>query len=177
MEEKIKILEEQVESCKKYFEAYKDDESFKRRETYKQSVAYCDALESLINGYRTLEKHLGFYEKNGSYKARIFELQDKNTELEEQVEYLKHEVELRDATVERLMREKEELKNLANNTQWISPCYVSENYIAKEKVDNLLKELLRKLDEHCDDRWEKDNKDYYTKIKAQINIIKQLKEG
>ena len=156
MEEKIKILEEQVESCKKYFEAYKDDESFKRRETYKQTVAYCDALESLINGYRTLEKHIGFYEKHGSYKARIIELEDKNTELEEQVEYLKHEVELRDATVEKL---------------------VIEKMTAKAKVDNLLKELLKKLDEPCDDRWEKDNKDYYAKIKAQINIIKQLKEG
>lgn len=149
MEEKIKILEEQVESCKKYFEAYKDDESFKRRETYKQTVAYCDALESLINGYRTLEKHIGFYEKNGSYKARI-------DELEEQVEYLKHEVELAGSSVEKLVKEK---------------------MAAKAKVDNLLKELLRKLDEPCDDRWEKDNKDYYAKIKAQINIIKQLKEG
>lgn len=117
------------------------------RSNYKFRTSY--AIELLINGYRTLEKHIGFYEKHGSYKARIIELED----------------------------QVEELKNLANNTQWISPCYVAENYIAKEKVDNLLKELLRKLDEPCDDRWEKDNKDYYAKIKAQINIIKQLKEG
>lgn len=113
-------------------------------------------IEELINGYRTLEKHIGFYEKHGSYKARIFELQDKNSELEEQVEYLKHEVELARSSVEKLVKEK---------------------MAAKAKVDNLLKELLRKLDEPCDDRWEKDNKDYYAKIKAQINIIKQLKEG
>lgn len=136
MEEELKILEEQVESCKKYFEAYKDDESFKRRETYKQTVAYCDALEGLINGYRTLEKHLGFYEKNGSYKARILELED----------------------------QVEELKNLANNKQWISPCYVAENYIAKEKVDNLLKELDYKCNSTLERTYKKE-------------ILQELMEG
>ena len=39
----------------------------------------------------------------------------------------------------------EELKNLANNTQWISPCYVAENYIAKEKVDEKIEELDEKI--------------------------------
>ena len=67
------------------------------RSNYKYRTSY--AIELLINGYRTLEKHIGFYEKHGSYKARIIEL-------EEQVEYLKHEVELHDATVEKLVREK-----------------------------------------------------------------------
>ena len=154
MEEKIKILEEQVESCKKYFEAYKDDESFKRRETYKQTVAYCDALESLINGYRTLEKHLGFYEKHGSYKARIIELED----------------------------QVEELKNLANNTQWISPCYVAEHYIAIEKVDKKI-EKYKKLGNEFYEKFLETNKtdidmhDAGISCDAKVQVLQELKEG
>lgn len=36
------------------------------------------AIEKLIKGYRELEKHIAFYEKHGSYKARIIELQEEN---------------------------------------------------------------------------------------------------
>ena len=144
MEEKIKILEELQKYCslRSIGLAMNIDDN-------DEWTKFVTAISDIIDSYRTLEKHIGFYEKNGSYKARIIEL-------EEQVEYLKHEVELRHSTVEKL---------------------VIEKMTAKAKVDNLLKELLKKLDEPCDDRWEKDNKDYYAKIKAQINIIKQLKEG
>ena len=151
MEEKIKILEELQKYC-----SLRSIGLVMNIDDNDEWAKFVTAISDIIDGYRTLEKHIAFYEKHGSYKARIIELEDKNTELEEQVEYLKHEVELRDATVEKL---------------------VIEKMTAKAKVDNLLKELLKKLDEPCDDRWEKDNKDYYAKIKAQINIIKQLKEG
>ena len=104
------------------------------RSNYQYRTSY--AIELLINGYRTLEKHLGFYEKNGSYKARIVELED----------------------------QVEELKNLANNTQWISPCYVAENYIAKEKVDEKIGKIKGL---HA-------NEDFkYFAIKA----LQELKEG
>lgn len=104
------------------------------RSNYQYRTSY--AIELLINGYRTLEKHIGFYEKNGSYKARIVELED----------------------------QVEELKNLANNKQWISPCYVAENYIAKEKVDEKIGKIKGL---HA-------NEDFkYFAIKA----LQELKEG
>lgn len=62
----------------------------------------------------------------------------------------------------------EELKNLANNTQWISPCYVAENYIAKEKVDEKIEEL-NKNELLC--------KMNFENIKFTIEVLQELKEG
>lgn len=45
----------------------------------------------------------------------------------------------------------------------------------KDKINNKLKELAKKLTEPNDDRWEKDDKAYYAKIQAQIRILKELK--
>lgn len=43
--------------------------------------------------------------------------------------------------IKELEEENKELKNIANNTQWISPCYVAQNYIpvslVKEKIEEL----------------------------------------
>mgnify|MGYP003295698791 CR=1 FL=1 len=110
------------------------------RSNYKYRTSY--AIELLINGYRTLEKHIGFYEKHGSYKARIIELED----------------------------QVEELKNLANNTQWISPCYVAENYIAIEKVDKKIEELDEKI--KCEH-----NEKVLILLYAQRKVLQELKEG
>ena len=45
----------------------------------------------------------------------------------------------------------------------------------KAKINNKLKELAKKLVEPNDDRWEKDDDLYYEKIKARINVLKDLK--
>ena len=110
------------------------------RSNYQYRTSY--AIELLINGYRTLEKHIGFYEKHGSYKARIIELED----------------------------QVEELKNLANNTQWISPCYVAENYIAKEKVKEKIEELSFET-------YGLGNQPELWEIKEQIKLLQELMEG
>ena len=67
-----------------------------------------------------------------------------------------------------LEKQVEELKNLANNTQWISPCYVAENYIAKEKVDEKI-EKLNKNELLC--------KMNFENIKFTIEVLQELKEG
>lgn len=103
MEEVIKELEELIESVKEQG----------------LNPKLANLIGELIGGYRTLEKHIGFYEKNGSYKARIIELED----------------------------QVEELKNLANNKQWISPCYVAENYIARSIIEDLIKSKKERIEE------------------------------
>lgn len=40
-----------------------------------------------------------------------------------------------------LEEENEDLKNIANNKQWISPCYVAQNYISKSKIKEKIEEL------------------------------------
>lgn len=41
----------------------------------------------------------------------------------------------------RVLKENEELKELANKKQWISPCYVGQNYISKQKVKDKIEEI------------------------------------
>lgn len=72
MEEDIKILEEKI----KEWEPYKNIDF--PTETGKLIQKENQAIENLIKGYRELEKHIAFYEKHGSYKARIIELQEEN---------------------------------------------------------------------------------------------------
>lgn len=172
MNDSIEILEEFI----KYFEAEAISRKYRRNISITVGEDDIQAIENLIKGYRNSEDIMkNSVKENLELKEYIRELEKKNKRYEEI--YKAYGIDDLVRKIERLEDENEELKRLANNKQWISPCYVAENYIAKEKVDNLLKELLRKLNEPCDDRWEKDNKDYYAKIKAQINIIKQLKEG
>lgn len=45
---------------------------------------------------------------------------------------------------EKVLEENEELKKLANNKQWISPCYVAQNYIPKSRVIEKIEELKSK---------------------------------
>ena len=40
-----------------------------------------------------------------------------------------------------LEEENKDLKNLANNKQWISPCYVAQNYIPVSLVEEKIEEL------------------------------------
>lgn len=49
-----------------------------------------------------------------------------------------------------------------------------ENSISKDKINNKLKELSKKLVEPNNDRWEKDDDVYYGKIKAQIQVLKEI---
>ena len=70
MEEDIKILEGYLDRNTQLFEDYGENAIIQDKEI--------QALENLIKGYRELEKHIAFYEKHGSYKARIIELQEEN---------------------------------------------------------------------------------------------------
>lgn len=42
-----------------------------------------------------------------------------------------------------LEEENKDLKNLANNKQWISPCYVAQNYIPTSLVEETIEELIK----------------------------------
>lgn len=46
--------------------------------------------------------------------------------------------------------------------------------IPKEAIREKIKELIGKLDKPNEDRWEKDDEIYYSKIKCQIKILKEL---
>lgn len=51
-----------------------------------------------------------------------------------------------------------------------------DNSVSKDKAREEIKELSKKLYEPNNDRWEKDDNNYYNKIKAQIKILKELLE-
>ena len=74
--------------------------------------------------------------------------------------------------VKELEEEKAELKNLANNKQWISPCYVAQNYIpiskVKEKIEKLKQEYKIALEENSIKAFI---------LKCQIQILQELLEG
>ena len=46
--------------------------------------------------------------------------------------------------------------------------------VGKKRIRDKIKELVKKLDEPNDDRWEKDDDVYYGKIKAQIQVLKSI---
>ncbi len=50
--------------------------------------------------------------------------------------------------VNSLKEKNEELLELANNKQWISPCYVTQNYIPKQKVKDKIEELNSRIEKY-----------------------------
>ncbi len=52
--------------------------------------------------------------------------------------------------LDNMLEENKELKELANKKQWISPCYVAENYISKNKIREKIAEL-DKLIKECEE--------------------------
>ena len=65
-----------------------------------------------------------------------------------------------------LEEENEELKRLANNKQWISPCYVAHNYIPKSKIKEKIEEL----------NTIKDNKEFGLSYGDLLNFVDDLQE-
>lgn len=70
-------------------------------------------------------------------------------------------------------KENEELKELTNKTQWISPCYVGQNYISKQKVKDKIEELKRFI--YTGENAPQDFLQY--RIKAKIQALQELLEG
>lgn len=68
-----------------------------------------------------------------------------------------------------LEEENEELKRLANNKQWISPCYVAQNYIPKSKVKEKIEELSFET-------YGLGNQPELWEIKEQIKLLQELME-
>ena len=51
----------------------------------------------------------------------------------------------------------------------------ASNFIVrKDKIREKIKKLIKKLNEPNNDRWEKDDNIYYQKIKAKIQVLKEL---
>lgn len=69
----------------------------------------------------------------------------------------------------KLKEENEDLKNLANNKKWISPCYVAQNYIPVSLVEEKIEELNRKI------KYE-DNEKVIIWLHKQRKILQELLE-
>ena len=71
--------------------------------------------------------------------------------------------------IKNLELENEDLKNLANKTQWISPCYVAQNYIAKSVIQNKIDELKEEDYKLKENRHKLDYGEFIENVKK-INI-------
>lgn len=74
---------------------------------------------------------------------------------------------------EKVLEENEELKNLANNKQGISNCYVAQNYIPKSKIKDKIEELEKYI--YKGENAPQDFLQY--RIKAKIQVLQELMEG
>lgn len=96
-------------------------------------------------------------------------------ELEEAVEYLEHEVKVYENNKEINQLIGGKLGEMQHKTYKTVLNYI-DNSIPKDKIIKKEKELINKLTEVNNDRWETDDAIYYNKIKAQIKILKDLLE-
>lgn len=76
-----------------------------------------------------------------------------------------------------LEEENKDLKNLANNKQWISPCYVAQNYIPVSLVEEKIEELNKK--ERQELKGLKGQDRYFVKQMYQYkrSVLQELLEG
>ena len=78
-----------------------------------------EVIEQLIKEYKNLKEiEENHRQENGELRERVKQLEEEN----------------------------EDLKNIANNKQWISPCYVAQNYISKSKIKEKIEELDNMMD-------------------------------
>lgn len=101
----------------------------KLQEEFKQVDHECERLE---------EKEVRLIKENEELKSnsndsvvaiKLYSLQKDNEQLSAEVNSLKEN--------------NEALLELANNKQWISPCYVAQNYISKQKIKDKIEELKK----------------------------------
>ena len=81
--EEYKNLKEIIELCEE--ELNNDDKNVAAT----LDLTDLKELRNVINKIKELEKHISFYEKNGSYKARIIELQEQLAKKDNIIEELK----------------------------------------------------------------------------------------
>lgn len=101
MEEDIKNIEEMLES-KEDIIKYHDWVGTK----------LINSVENLLKRYKELEKHISFYEKNGSYKATIIELKEENKLLKHRLEVANEFIESRQEVL--IPENYEDLKYILN---------------------------------------------------------------
>lgn len=81
--------------------------------------------------------------------------------------------------IKELEEENKELKNIANNTQWISPCYVAQNYIPVSLVKEKIEELNNNIDLAIDNSKGGLDEEFIekgSKMLAQKKILQELLE-
>ena len=125
----------------------------KKIEDYKpyKNIEYCShAGQILQEEYKALEHILSDYKR----------VLKENEELKEDRDKFKKALGRRITYCNEL--EKDLFENSSN--------YVIPKQIVKDKIE----ELLKKLDNPNNDRWEKNDDIYYSQIKAQIRILKEL---
>ncbi len=81
IEEAIKKVElEDIENMKMYFQERID------KDFIEDEDLALNFMKIALNYITKLERHMSFYEKNGSYKARIIELKEENEQLKEKAD-------------------------------------------------------------------------------------------
>lgn len=104
-----------------------------------------ESIEELLKAYKELKEIEESHRKeNGKLRERVKELEEEN----------------------------EDLKNIANNKQWISPCYVAQNYISKSLVEEKIEELNKAYEYSKDENGE--SQYYYPDYT--IRVLEELLE-
>lgn len=154
MEEKIKVLEELQKYC-----SLRSIGLVMNIDDNDEWTKFVTAILDIIDSYRTLEKHIGFYEKNGSYKARILEL-------EEKLDNSRKANELLNKTNNELRLEiRTTYSKVVNDI--ISKFNLGDDYISKSKVQEKIEEL-NKNELLC--------KMNFENIKFTIEVLQELME-
>ena len=100
------------------------------------------AIENLIARNKELEKHLSFYEKNESYKARIIELKEENEWLHKEYDEMFDELNKIDNDYIPKSKAKEKIEEINNEKlNYSEDEYYLENEIKGYAIDKL-QELL-----------------------------------
>ena len=129
MERSVKVLEELQKYC-----SLRSIGLVMNIDDNDEWTKFVTAISDIIDSYRTLEKHIAFYEKHGSYKARIIELQEENERLYEREKYLE--------------QRRTDIINKFQNE--ITDTTIPKSKV-KEKIEEYTNSILENLDE--DRRW------------------------
>ena len=147
MEEKIKILGELQEYC-----SLRSIGLVMNIDDNDEWTKFVGAILDIVDGYRTLEKHIAFYEKHGSYKARIIELQEENERLYEREKYLE--------------QRRTDIINKFQNE-------ITDTTIPKSKAKEKIEEINQEKLNYSEDEWYLESE-----IKAYaIEKLQELMEG
>ena len=108
------------------------------------------AIENLVKQYKELKKHISFYEKNESYKAKIIELEKENSRL-----------------YERAVIAEDNLKQVKNELR---------DYVYNSIPTSVIQEKVEELEEQRDNIKIFKNIDEYDRCIGKIEVLQEILE-